>query len=627
VTGVRARGQLLAGRAAAWYSALPPRRKEVAQDSALALTLAVLNLMSLLPYQSQMHPAWLALFLVSVQCLPLAIRRLWPVPAAILCGIPRNLYDALGFGFAPLPLANAIAFATIAERSRWWIRWPTVCFTAVGIAYGQTTPGHTDEPYDAIVQVFIFGAAWGVGMLSRARRDSMAAVARRAERAEAELAAAASRAAAAERLRIARELHDVVAHHVSLIAVQAEAVGALLPSRPVEAARSADLIAATARQAMTELRRLLGVLRFRSSDPSDPSHPSDPSGQDQHQSEERSRLTPAPSITRLDEVFAFVREAGLLVDSDVCGSPTVLSPGVDLTAYRIVQEALTNALRHAPGSTACVNVAYEADCVTVRPRSVRRLRRHGPIAADVTLPPSSVPPQPSAPPPSSAPPPVSPLRVLVADDQELVRAGFCVILEAAGFCVAGEAADGVAAVTMAVSAQPDVVLMDIRMPVMDGLEATRRILADGAGAPKVVILTTFDLDDYVYEALRAGASGFLLKDAPRADLISAVRVAAAGDALLAPSVTRRLIEAFARRPASAAPAPSRLASLTRRERDILRLIARGNSNMEIARELVVSEATVKTHVGHLLAKLDLRDRVQAVILAYETGAVTPGRAD
>ena len=223
------------------------------------------------------------------------------------------------------------------------------------------------------------------------------------------------------------------------------------------------------------------------------------------------------------------------------------------------------------------------------------------------------------------PPP--PLRVLVADDQELVRAGFCVILEAAGFTVAGEAGDGAAAVALAVDARPDVVLMDIRMPVMDGLEATRRIIADGAGAPKVVILTTFDLDDYVYEALRAGASGFLLKDAPRADLIAAVRIAAAGDALLAPSVTRRLIEAFARRPASAAPAPSRLASLTRRERDILRLIARGNSNMEIARELVVSEATVKTHVGHLLAKLDLRDRVQAVILAYETGAVTPGRAD
>ena len=199
------------------------------------------------------------------------------------------------------------------------------------------------------------------------------------------------------------------------------------------------------------------------------------------------------------------------------------------------------------------------------------------------------------------------------------------ILEASGFTVVGEAADGAQAVDLAVRERPDVVLMDVRMPVMDGLEATRRITAAGPGAPKVVILTTFDFDDYVYEALRAGASGFLLKDAPRADLIAAVRVAAAGDALLAPSVTRRLIEAFARRPASAAPAPSRLASLTPRERDILLLVARGHSNTEIASELVVSEATVKTHIGHLLAKLGLRDRVQAVILAYETGAVIPGR--
>lgn len=217
--------------------------------------------------------------------------------------------------------------------------------------------------------------------------------------------------------------------------------------------------------------------------------------------------------------------------------------------------------------------------------------------------------------------------MLVADDQELVRAGFCVILEAAGFTVVGEAADGAEAVELAASERPDVVLMDVRMPVMDGLEATRRIAVSGADAPKVVILTTFDLDDYVYEALRAGASGFLLKDAPRADLVAAIRVAAAGEALLAPSVTRRLIEAFAARPAAVTPSPSRLASLTPRERDILMLVARGRSNTEIASDLVVSEATVKTHVGHLLAKLGLRDRVQAVILAYETGAITPGRPD
>ena len=219
-----------------------------------------------------------------------------------------------------------------------------------------------------------------------------------------------------------------------------------------------------------------------------------------------------------------------------------------------------------------------------------------------------------------------PIRVLVVDDQELVRSGFCVILEAAdGITVVGEAANGAQAVAAVAAFAPDVVLMDVRMPEMDGLEATRLITArERTSGPKVVMLTTFDLDDYVYEALRAGASGFLLKDAPRHDLIAAVRAAAAGNALLAPSVTRRLIESFARRPPEAAPSPARLASLTARERDILLLLARGHTNAEIAAGLVVSEATVKTHIGHLLAKLGLRDRVQAVIVAYETGVVVPG---
>ena len=222
----------------------------------------------------------------------------------------------------------------------------------------------------------------------------------------------------------------------------------------------------------------------------------------------------------------------------------------------------------------------------------------------------------------------APIRVLVVDDQELVRSGFCVILDAAdGITVVGEAANGEAAVSQVAAHGPDVVLMDIRMPGMDGLEATRQITRGQDTAPKVVMLTTFDLDEYVYEALRAGASGFLLKDSPRHDLIAAVRAAAAGDALLAPSVTRRLIEAFARRPPETAPAPSRLASLTARERDVLLMLARGRSNAEIAAGLFVSEATVKTHVGNLLAKLGLRDRVQAVIVAYETGLVVPGSPD
>jgi DNA-binding NarL/FixJ family response regulator len=226
------------------------------------------------------------------------------------------------------------------------------------------------------------------------------------------------------------------------------------------------------------------------------------------------------------------------------------------------------------------------------------------------------------------PGPPAPIRVLVVDDQELVRSGFCVILDAAdGITVVGEAADGAAAVASAAAHHPDVVLMDIRMPGMDGLEATRLLTSGSLGpqTPKVVMLTTFDLDEYVYEALRAGASGFLLKDSPRADLIAAVRAAAAGNAMLAPTVTRRLIEAFAHRPPQTMPAPSRLASLTVREREVLVLLARGGSNTEIAGTLFVSEATVKTHVGNLLAKLGLRDRVQAVILAYETGTIIPGQ--
>ena len=226
---------------------------------------------------------------------------------------------------------------------------------------------------------------------------------------------------------------------------------------------------------------------------------------------------------------------------------------------------------------------------------------------------------------TAAPGRAGPIRVLVVDDQELVRTGFCVILDAAdGITVIGEAADGAAAVAAAAELAPDVVLMDIRMPGMDGLEAARQLTGGPGGSPRVVMLTTFDLDDYIFEALRAGASGFLLKDSPRADLVAAVRAAAAGDALLAPSVTRRLIEAFARRPPETAPPPSRLASLTARERDVLFLLARGRSNAEIAAGLFLSEATVKTHVGNVLAKLGLRDRVQAVILAYETGLVTPG---
>jgi DNA-binding NarL/FixJ family response regulator len=218
------------------------------------------------------------------------------------------------------------------------------------------------------------------------------------------------------------------------------------------------------------------------------------------------------------------------------------------------------------------------------------------------------------------------IRVLLADDQSLVRMGFRMILEAeTDITVVGEAGDGAAAVSMTAALRPDVVLMDVRMPGVDGIDATAAITAAG-GAAKVLILTTYDLDHYVYAGLRAGASGFLLKDAPPADLLAAIRTVADGAAVLAPSTTRRLIDRFV----PLLPDPERttrrdslLEALTGREADVFRLLARGQSNREIASELFLSESTIKIHVGHILAKLNLRDRVQAVVLAYESGLITP----
>jgi DNA-binding NarL/FixJ family response regulator len=218
------------------------------------------------------------------------------------------------------------------------------------------------------------------------------------------------------------------------------------------------------------------------------------------------------------------------------------------------------------------------------------------------------------------------VRVLLVDDQQLIRAGFRMILDAEeDMEVVGECADGTQAVDSVRRLKPDVVLMDIRMPEMDGIEATRLIAGDdGDGAPRVLMLTTFDLDEYVYDALRAGASGFLLKDVPAQQLVDGIRVIAQGEALLAPSVTKRLIQEFSRTAATQRSAPASLDELTPRELEVFKLIARGMSNAEIAAELVVSETTVKTHVARVLMKLGVRDRVQAVVLAYESGVVAPG---
>jgi DNA-binding NarL/FixJ family response regulator len=394
------------------------------------------------------------------------------------------------------------------------------------------------------------------------------------------------------------------------------------------------------------MRRLLGLLRDRRGG--------------------REALTPQPSLAHLDSLVLAAREAGLAVELTVEGEPRPLPAGIDLSAYRIVQEALTNSLKHAGPANAGVRVCYDEAALEVQVwddgrgadrrlaggqaadgdggqaadgdgtdwrvdgdghglighagagRPVRR-RAGGRAAARRRLPGRR-------PPPAGGRRPAV-TRVLIADDQPLMRTGFRMILDAEpDIEVVGEAADGEEAVRLAGHVRADVVLMDVRMPRVDGIEATRRLAGAQAQDPvRVLILTTFDLDEYVLAALRAGASGFLLKDAPPEDLVEAIRVVAAGDALLAPSVTRRLLDRFAANlPDPAAVRPAALDSLTAREVEVLGLVARGMSNAEIAEHLVVSETTVKTHVGRVLAKLDLRDRVQAVVLAYETGIVRPG---
>jgi signal transduction histidine kinase len=326
--------------------ALPPRT----QDAALALALVVINVGTVLPYGSQMHPLWLALFLVIAQAVPLAWRRSYPLAVLIVAGIPRILYDQLAFGYAPIPLANTIAFYTAMVYCRPAVRRVVIVLTVIGSIQSQIAPGH-NQPYDAFVSGLTTLAAWLAAVLVRTRRAYIQEVENRVVRAESERDDEAARAAAAERTRIARELHDVVAHHVSLMAVQAEAATSLLPGRPAEAAQSVEVIAATARQALTELRRLLGVLRG----------PAD-------------QLETAPSVSLADlgTVLDQVRGSGLAVDLTVEGTPGPLAPSVDLTAYRIVQEALTNTVRHANAARAAVTLCYEPGFVTVSVTDTRR---------------------------------------------------------------------------------------------------------------------------------------------------------------------------------------------------------------------------------------------------------------
>ena len=330
------------------FAALPPRRQEQWQDAGIAVALSAVNAVSLLPYRSQLHPFWLAMLLVVAQGVPLAWRRVKPVGIGLVVGVARVAYDRIGFGFAPFPLGPAIAVYTVIDRrGRVW-RWTVAVLLVAGITLSLTGSGHS-VPYEAIFQALIFLAAGIAGAVSRSKRLRLEAEKGRADRAEAEIDRQAGLAAAAERTRIARELHDVVAHHVSLIAVQAEAASSLLPDRPQGAAKSVEIIGDTARKALAELRRLLGVLRGPGPAPLT-----------------EADKAPLAMLADLPSVLEDVRGAGLAVELEIAGEPYPLAPGVDLAAYRIIQEALTNTLRHSAAGAARVTLSYEPGYVTVR---------------------------------------------------------------------------------------------------------------------------------------------------------------------------------------------------------------------------------------------------------------------
>jgi signal transduction histidine kinase len=347
----------LVKRLTAWATGLPPRT----QDLVLALALAAYYVGSLIPETRQLPLPYAAYASVILQALPLAWRRRWPVAVFVAVGIPRDFYDLFIRSFEPVALASAIAYYTVMDRSSTRVRWIISVVLLIGIVRSQMLPGHT-EPYDLFVDLLQFAVAGIAGILARTHRAYVTEVEARAEQAEAGRDRQVALAAAQERTRIARELHDVVAHHVSLMAVQSEAAASLLPDRPAQAAKSVEIISQTAREALTELRRLLGVLRG----------PADVDGRAVSRS-------PSPSIGSLDEVLVQVRQAGIAVDLRVEGSPSKLAPGVDLTAYRIVQEALTNTVRHSGADEAAVTLSYEPGCLTVSVTDTG----HGPPAVRV----------------------------------------------------------------------------------------------------------------------------------------------------------------------------------------------------------------------------------------------------
>ena len=541
------------------------------------------------------------------------------------------IYTVANFAGGPVYLAPLVPLYTIAQRGNRRRTWTAVVATIallLPFALISENPGQ-NFVYFLAFSGWVGGAVF-LGTAHFSRRAYLSELEQRARYLEDSREEEARRRVAEERLRIARDLHDVIAHGIATIHMQSGAALHVLERQPEQAAPALAAIKQLSKQTLDELRMTVGVLR----------------------DDEEVPLTPTPGLEQLGALIDNVRSAGVTINVDSDTRPESVPAAVDVAAYRIVQEALTNVMRHAgANATATVTVRHAPDEVRVevvddgrgaasavdseparRSRHRRDVRTGGHrrrVRRRRSPPGRWV--------PGRRPVAVvgrrtrvaamtsSGIRVLLADDQALLRAGLRVLLDAEDdIDVVGEADDGAAAIELTRALLPDVVLMDIRMPNVDGLAATRTIVADPSlSSVHVVVLTTFDLDEYVFEAIRAGATGFLLKDAEPVDLLRAIRYAAIGDSLVAPSVTRRLIEQFAASPENRTVDPTALGVLTEREREIVALVASGLNNDEIAETLFISPATARTHVSRAMIKLGARDRAQLVVFAYESGLVAP----
>ena len=569
-----------------------------------------------------------------VACLPLALRRRVSFPVMfplIVGGVILTLWLLHpGNTVVLIPMVALFELALNGDRRR--SLWMSVAVVpCVLISILPFASGLTHIASLVVRNLVLCVLAIAAGDILRSRRLSAQRVVEAHEQ-------QTLRRVGQERLQIAREIHDVVAHAMTAINVQAGVAAHLLERDPGQAYEALRNIKHTSGAALTDLRATLDVLR-------------DPS--------QAAPLGPQAGLAEIAELTEGLSAAGVAVDLAVERVDDVPA-AVQSAGFRIVQEALTNVARHAHAATARVGVRRVPGAVVIEvvDDGVGARRSNGHVNGDLetsgngvrgmreraaalggTLDAEPVDDggwrvRARLPVGTSEPDPVAQpmITVELADDQSLVRAGFHALLDAEPeITVVAEAADGESAVALARRHRPQVVLMDIRMPRMDGLEATAQITGDADLAEtRVVVLTTFELDEYVFGALRAGASGFLLKDVEPADLVTAVRVVASGDALLAPRLTRRLIEAFvagsAIGPADpSTPAGRELDKLTPREREVLVLVGRGKSNAEIAERLVLSPLTAKTHVARLFSKLGARDRAQLVVAAYESGLIVAGR--